>query len=124
MPPLEEWETWPFDGSVEPRTLEPPVAAEQPRRVGCRRCERGLDGVLWSNDNWLVSALAAPSGLPVVVILETREHLDFPQLSDTLAAELGPIMLKVQRSPRSGTTSCRRFRATSGRRTSKSCAPN
>ena len=26
-PPLEEWESWPFDGDVRPRRLAPPVGA-------------------------------------------------------------------------------------------------
>jgi diadenosine tetraphosphate (Ap4A) HIT family hydrolase len=102
MPPVEEWDTWPFAGSLQPRELAPPADAELPRHgaggVGCRRCERGLEGALWSNDHWVVSPLAEPSGLPAVVILETREHVDFPDLSDELAAELGPLLLKVQRA--------------------------
>ena len=102
MPPVEEWDTWPFDGSFAPRLLQPPVDAEEPRHgaggVDCRRCERGLDGALWSDDHWLVSPLAEPSGLPAVVILETREHLDFTDLSEARAAELGPLMLRVQRA--------------------------
>jgi hypothetical protein len=102
MPPVEEWETWPFDGALTPRPLGQPVVAEQPRHGaggrGCRRCERGAEGALWSNDNWLVSPLDAPSGLPAVVILETRAHVDFPDLTDELAVELGPLLLKVQRA--------------------------
>ena len=36
-----------------------------------------------------------PSGLPVVVILETRKHVDFPDLDAELASELGPQLLRV-----------------------------
>jgi hypothetical protein len=43
MPPVEEWETWPFDGELRPWRLGPPAAGDTPRqgagRVGCRRCE-------------------------------------------------------------------------------------
>jgi len=39
MPPVETWETFPFDGDLRPRALLPPVAREEPRagagRVGC-----------------------------------------------------------------------------------------
>ena len=31
MPPVEEWETWPFEGEVRPRALQPPVDVEAPR---------------------------------------------------------------------------------------------
>ena len=101
-PPVEEWDTWPFDGALTPRALAPPVDAEPERHgaggVDCRRCARGVEGVLWSNDNWCVTPLDEPSGLPAVVILETREHYDFHELPETLQAELGPLLVKVQRA--------------------------
>jgi diadenosine tetraphosphate (Ap4A) HIT family hydrolase len=102
MPPVHEWETWPFEGGLTPRPLAPPVA-EEPRRhgaggVGCRRCDKGDEGAIWSNENWIVTPLSGPSGLPVVVILETRAHYEFHDLPDALAAELGPMLVKVQRA--------------------------
>ena len=40
MPPVEEWETFPFDGDLRPRALLPPVEREKPRHgeggVDCR----------------------------------------------------------------------------------------
>jgi hypothetical protein len=102
MPPVKEWDTWPFVGELRPRGLEPPIAAEAARHgaggVGCGTCERGVEGALWSNERWVVRPLSEPSGLPAVVFLETREHVDFPDLSDDLATELGPLLLKVQRA--------------------------
>jgi hypothetical protein len=101
-PPVEEWETWPFAGPVTPQALQPPVAQEEPRRgaggVGCRRCEEGDAGALWSDENWSVRTFEEPSGLPMVVLLETRGHYDFGELPDQLAVELGPMLLKVQRA--------------------------
>ena len=101
-PPVEEWETWPFVGAAAPRALEPPVDAEEPRAgaggVACRRCERGDEGALWSDDNWILSPLAGPTGLPCVVILETRRHVDFPDVDDALASELGPLLIRIQRA--------------------------
>jgi len=103
-PPVEEWHQWPFTGHIEPRELLPPVAEEAPRAgaggVGCWRCEHGLEGALWHDENWLVHPVSAPGGLPCVVLLETRRHLDFPELDDELAAELGPLMLRVERAVR------------------------
>jgi hypothetical protein len=101
-PAVEEWDTWPFVGPVAPRTLEPPVAEEAPRHgaggVHCGSCRRGDAGALWSDEHWIVRPLPQPSGLPAVVILETRRHVDFPDLDDELAAELGPLLVRVQRA--------------------------
>jgi hypothetical protein len=86
---------------VTPRQLEPP-SADPPRHgeggVGCRRCESGTDRALWHDDHWLVAPLDGPSGLPCVVLLETREHLDFADLPHERAVELGPLLLRVQRA--------------------------
>jgi len=101
-PAVEEWETWPFAGPVVPRPLTPPVPEEAPRNgvggVDCRSCRHGDADALWSDDHWIVRPLSRPSGLPAVVILETRRHVDFPDLDDELAAELGPLLLRVQRA--------------------------
>ena len=96
-PPVEEWDTWPFADAATPRALEPPTAERE--RVGaggvaCPRCEHGDAGALWADANWIVRALP-PSGLPIVVLLEIRAHYDFPDLPDELAAELGPLLLRV-----------------------------
>ena len=102
VPPLEEWESWPFDGDIRVRELQPPVEAERPRNgsggVDCWRCAHPDVDVLWSNENWTVRAFEKPSGLPVVLLLETRAHVDFTDLDDRHAAELGPLLLKVQRA--------------------------
>ena len=43
MPPVEEWDTFPFDGEMTPRALQPPLQREEPRfgegGVDCRRCQ-------------------------------------------------------------------------------------
>jgi diadenosine tetraphosphate (Ap4A) HIT family hydrolase len=102
MPPVEEWETWPFEGTLVPKALERPVEAEQPRSgaggVDCRRCTHGDEGALWSNENWVVTPLRGPSGLPMVLFLETRAHHQFHDLPEALQLELGPMLVKVQRA--------------------------
>jgi len=99
-PPVEEWESWPFDGEIRPRALAPPVDVEPPRHgvggVDCSECEP--TNVLWSDEHWVVRSFDKPSGLPVVVLLETRRHVDFPDLDDELAAELGPLLLRIYRA--------------------------
>lgn len=100
VPPVEEWETWPFVGSVRPRLLDPPTAEPDRHGAGgvdCRRCAEGDEDALWSDEHWIVRALP-PNGLPMVVLLETRAHYDFQDLPDELAAELGPLLVRVQRA--------------------------
>jgi len=105
MPPVHEWETFPFEGDIRVRPLEPPVGVERPRfgegGVDCGRCERGDETALWRDERWRVVPVAGRHGLPVIVILETHEHLDFPDLSDEMASELGPLLLRIERAVRS-----------------------
>ena len=104
MPPVHEWETFPFEGDIRVRPLLPPVEEEQPRHgaggVDCHRCKRGDEPAIWRDEHWRVVPYQAPTGLPVIVMLETREHLDFPDLSDELAAQLGPLLLRIERAVR------------------------
>jgi len=99
---VQEWETWPFEGAAVPRALEPPVDGETPRHgaggVGCRRCERGVEGALWHDDNWVLDSLDRPSGLPCIVLLHPRLHVDLFDLPDELARELGPLLIRIQRA--------------------------
>ncbi len=82
-PPLDEWETFPFDGEIRVRPLRPP--GDEPPRAGedpddCWRCNRGDSDALWSDERWLLTPLEKPSGLPVIVILEPRAHCDLGDL--------------------------------------------
>jgi diadenosine tetraphosphate (Ap4A) HIT family hydrolase len=104
MPPVDEWETFPFEGDLRVRPLEAPVEAERPRfgegGVDCGRCARGDETALWRDESWRVVPLDRPHGLPVVVILETRAHHDLPDLPVALAAQLGPLILRIERAVR------------------------
>jgi hypothetical protein len=81
MPPVEDWETWPFDGEMRPRRLAPPAAEDTPRQgaggVDCRRCEASDDEYLWTSERWRLLGLG-PMGLPIVAMLEPREHFAEP----------------------------------------------
>jgi hypothetical protein len=102
-PPLHEWDTFPFEGEIRVRALEPPVETEPPR-LGesgpdeCWRCEKGDTGVLWSDEHWRLIAFDKPSGIPVIVILEAREHLDLGDLGQERAAELGRLIVRIERA--------------------------
>ena len=96
MPPVEEWETFPFDGDLRARPLLPPcrrsLRGKGAGGVDCWRCETGIDDAIWCDERWLVGSLQKPSGLPVVVILYPRAHHDLGDLPPQLAAELGPMI--------------------------------
>jgi diadenosine tetraphosphate (Ap4A) HIT family hydrolase len=105
MPPLDEWETFPFEGEMRTRPLQPPVEAERPRHgeggVDCTRCAASDDEYLWTGERWRLWAFDRPTGLPVIVLLEPREHLGEPgDLPDDLAAELGVMLARIERSVR------------------------
>jgi diadenosine tetraphosphate (Ap4A) HIT family hydrolase len=101
MPPVVEWETFPFEGDIRVRPLRPP--ADEPPRLGedpsdCWRCRLRDEDAIWSDERWLVTPLEKPSGLPVIVILLPREHCDLGDLPAHLAAELGPLIVRVERA--------------------------
>lgn len=104
-PPVEEWDTFPFEGELRVRELLPPVEQEAPRHgeggIGCRRCESGDADAIWSDERWILSPLARPSGLPVVVLLQPRAHHDLHDLPPDLSAELGPLIQRVEAAVRS-----------------------
>jgi diadenosine tetraphosphate (Ap4A) HIT family hydrolase len=105
MPPVEAWETFPFDGDLRPRELLPPVEREQPRHgeggIDCRRCAATDDQYLWTNEGWRLASLPEPTGLPVIVLLEPREHFaELGDLPDELAADLGVVLARVERAVR------------------------
>jgi len=105
MPPVQDWETFPFDGEIRPRRLQPPVEEETPRHghggVECVRCVRSDDEYLWTSQRWRLWAFDSPTGLPVVVLLEPREHFAEPgDLPDELAAELGVLLARIERAIR------------------------
>ena len=100
-PPVAEWDTWPFEGDVRPRALDAP-AAEPPREgeggIGCKACAKPDGDYLWTDDRWRLLA-CGPSGLPVVVILEPREHCDTAaDLADEFAREMGVMLGRVERA--------------------------
>lgn len=106
MPKVEEWDTFPFDGEMRPRTLRPPEERDPVREgegggADCPSCSAPDDRYLWTNERWRLFA-TKPNGLPVVVIMESREHVAEPgDLPDDLAADLGVMLARIERAVRS-----------------------
>jgi diadenosine tetraphosphate (Ap4A) HIT family hydrolase len=106
MPPVEEWETWPFEGELRPRALEPPAEEDTPRRgvggVDCWACTASDDEFLWTDERWRLVASDGEHALPVVALLMPREHFAEPgDLPDELAANLGILLARIERAVRS-----------------------
>ena len=106
MSPVGDWDIFPWeavDGAVLPRVLRPP--SDEPVRWGespdrpCGPCRQGFDPdlVVWEDESWVLTHAAAPSGLPLVLVLHTREHLDYGELDDDLASEYGRISNRLVR---------------------------
>lgn len=79
--------------------MEPPRKGED--IADCAACKTPDDAYVWVNERWRVRALDKPSGLPMVLILEPRSHLDMGDLSNLLAAELGVMTVRLERAIRS-----------------------
>lgn len=104
-PPHAEWDNFPWEvvgGELVPRVLPPP--ADEPPRAGttpskpCPACF-GVppEHVVWEDQGWRLKHFGQPSGLPVVLILEPRRHVDFGHLDDELAAQHGLIANRLVR---------------------------
>lgn len=95
-------ELWPFDTDLETVSLDEPVLPEPPRAgeggVDCRNCERRGGWDAWRDDAWQVRIPPQPSGLPMVVVLLSREHHDLETLPPHLAAGLGSMIQRVARA--------------------------
>jgi hypothetical protein len=101
MPPMGDWDIFPWEGeSIRPRVVQPP--ADEPTRHGegdkpCRCTGEPSPNAIWHNDRWEVRAMDKPGGLPLLVILAPLEHLDLEHLDDAMASELGKITVWLHR---------------------------
>ena len=105
LPAFVAWPSFPFEGQLRPKRLDPPVAEEPPREgedpSTCTACAARDDAYIWASDRWRVRSMDRPSGLPAVLILESRSHLDLGDLTNLLAAELGVMTVRLERAIRS-----------------------
>ena len=105
MPPVEEWDSFPFEGELRVRPLAPPEEHERARAgeggSDCRACAQADDEYAWTTERWHLRAIG-PTGLPLVLILEPREHVGVPgDLPEERAAELGVLLARIERAIRS-----------------------
>lgn len=96
------WPAFPWaaeGGRVVAKELLPPVAADRVRGgeggTSCWRCEHPDEGVVWANDRWVLSTAREGRGGLLKFWLQTREHMDFGDMDEDLAAELGRLTLRL-----------------------------
>lgn len=94
------WDVSPFepDGLTVSR-LRPPIVPEPPRHGedpdDCSPC-RQRDSGIWLNERWRLTHKGG-FGVPLVLMLQPREHLDHADLTDEMAAELGVLSAHISR---------------------------
>lgn len=92
----------PFVGPLTVRWLAPKAGEEeQPETEECSACHAQDEEYVWVSDRWRVRTTARPTGLPVVLGLECRPHLDLGDLPNLLAAELGVMTVRLEKAIRS-----------------------
>jgi diadenosine tetraphosphate (Ap4A) HIT family hydrolase len=105
LPPMSESsEIFPYEeNGLRTKPFEPPVLPEPPRSGEgdrpCFRCAIPDRGVLWSDDRWTFSG-ARSHGVTFWGTLEPKAHVDLGDLDDQHAAELGILIVRIERAIR------------------------
>ncbi|TDB79576.1 hypothetical protein [Micromonospora sp. KC721] len=105
LPDFTQWPSFPFEGDLRIKPLDDPAPVEPPRKGEgyreCTACNAPDEAYIWVGERWRVRAMDRPTGLPMVLILESRSHLDLGDLPNLLAAELGVMTVRLERAIRS-----------------------
>ena len=92
---------FPFESPMSVVPFEEPTLPEPPRRgeggVPCGQCATSDDAYLWTSPTWRLRAPDRPDGVHTLW-LEPREHVDQADLTPELAAELGVLLVRVERA--------------------------
>jgi hypothetical protein len=100
--PYADWPIFPFEGDIRAKSVRPPLDADLPRSgepggQPCGTCASDDDSYVWVDEHWRVRAGEYPTGVPVQLFLESREHVDLDGLDDERAAELGKLIVRLDR---------------------------
>jgi diadenosine tetraphosphate (Ap4A) HIT family hydrolase len=103
LPDFVHWPIFPFVGDMSVRGVLPRRSFEYPRNgepggAPCDACAAPDEEFVWVDDFWRVRPPIEPSGAPVQVFLETREHLDLSDLDDDRAADMGRMIVRIERA--------------------------
>ncbi len=105
LPEAAKMLIFPFEGDLKVKRLDAPVLPEPPR-IGdprgepCSWCELPDSNYLWTDEHWRLSKSSSSTGVPFVGMLQPRGHYDLGDLPPTLAATLGPTIVRVERAIR------------------------
>ncbi|WP_265444924.1 hypothetical protein [Flexivirga meconopsidis] len=96
------WDIFPFETeSLRIKPLQPLADAEPDRRgedpatCDCAGPDSADDGLLvWSNDRWRLT-IVPDTGLPVVLSLGPKRHMDLPTMPADWAAEFGRLIATI-----------------------------
>lgn len=98
-----QWTTWPFDGELSVRPLDPPSLPEPPRAGEddrpCDTCVPTL-APIWQDEDFRLGLGHQPSGLPFAAWLMPHAHGDLGDLDDAAAARMGVILVHLDRAIR------------------------
>jgi diadenosine tetraphosphate (Ap4A) HIT family hydrolase len=101
VPPVDEWDSWPFVGAIRPKELRAPgeeIVRDGEGGVGCTACGKPDDDYFWTDDVWRLLAMP-PGGLPLVIVMEPRVHVDNPAtMDDDLLRDMGVMLGRVERA--------------------------
>ncbi|MET8787244.1 hypothetical protein [Streptomyces sp. NPDC004589] len=97
---MTSWEISPFEPEgLRVAPLRPPVLPEPERHgedpANCDLC-RARDEGIWFNERWRLAQVTGV-GVPLVLMLYSRDHYDMADLSDEMAAELGVLSTHIVR---------------------------
>ena len=102
--PWSGWPTWPFDGELAQRELEPPVD-ERPRGGSdgdCFICAAaagdGGEYVVWRDDLAMLGQPRDDVALPFVAFLMPRRHADLSDLEPREAGRMGELLVLLERA--------------------------
>lgn len=97
---MTSWEISPFEPEgLRVTPLRPPVLPEPERHgedpANCDLC-RARDEGIWFNERWRLTRVTGV-GVPLVLMLYSRDHYDLADLPDEMAAELGVLTTHIVR---------------------------
>jgi hypothetical protein len=101
LPDFALSDLFPFEGDMRVKPLDPPVVPE-PARGGeggddCRACAGDDTDFAWTNDRWRLGVIRGLA-VPIALSLGPRTHYDSPDLPDDMAAELGVLLIRIERA--------------------------
>lgn len=102
---MTTWETWPFDGALIPRRLEPPTDERTRGGAGgvdCFMCAaaagHGGDYLVWTDDVMMVGVPHDLIAIPFTAFLMPCAHHDLADLPSDQARRMGELMVAVERA--------------------------